>query len=519
MTPTEAYEALGLEFGAGQDEVRASYRRLTKEFHPDTLGPSATADERVAANDRMRRLNEAVEVLKNIHSTQEAEEAERAEKERAAHLAEFAAAVGQKDAVGAVTSFLRMEGLTVQFDGSLVCAGMKRGDLSYLNKEDVDHKKLTDDIRLLVKRVGGKVGIGEIQAAIRKIIRVGRVARRKEVFRRLLKPLSSADRAEADRQWAMLGTIYDTDNEALEIAILKKFYYDAKRKALGLKITNHLVPYLYGPQGSGKTTLAGLILSPFVDLAAPPVKIDELIDSRAGDIFDYSAILIDDINEIRVKDVPTLNSIVTLDRRNNRVLGTNTSVNRVQRAVIMITANYPAAEIVPDPTGNRRWAEQVMKFGDVTKGGDPNVWPTIARIDWTLLVRSVDATGPDPISAVREDLIDRQAESRTYSEVELWAADLEPARLKAIETPHGYGSEKLRKAFMDDTGTSLNPTAFGRQMNAASNFRTFPFGKGKATNKGRFYPWRGRKGSAPRARSTFTPRLIAGGGSDPRSAA
>lgn len=63
----EAYQTLGLEVDATDDEVKAAFRRLAAESHPDRFahqGPEAVE----AAADRFREVQEAYEALRRLRS-------------------------------------------------------------------------------------------------------------------------------------------------------------------------------------------------------------------------------------------------------------------------------------------------------------------------------------------------------------------------------------------------------------------------------------------------------------------
>ena len=63
----DPYQVLGVARGAGEDEIRAAYRRLAKQYHPD-LHPG---DPNAAK--RMNEINEAYDRIKNPQSYQQSQ--------------------------------------------------------------------------------------------------------------------------------------------------------------------------------------------------------------------------------------------------------------------------------------------------------------------------------------------------------------------------------------------------------------------------------------------------------------
>lgn len=57
------YDILALDKSATADEVRKAYRKRALETHPDKLGPSASDDERQAAQKEFQKVHEAFETL------------------------------------------------------------------------------------------------------------------------------------------------------------------------------------------------------------------------------------------------------------------------------------------------------------------------------------------------------------------------------------------------------------------------------------------------------------------------
>ncbi|EMD38946.1 hypothetical protein CERSUDRAFT_81740 [Gelatoporia subvermispora B] len=60
---TNLYEVLGVNKNASPEEIRKAYRKRALQTHPDRIPPTATPDEKKAAEEQFRKVNNAYEVL------------------------------------------------------------------------------------------------------------------------------------------------------------------------------------------------------------------------------------------------------------------------------------------------------------------------------------------------------------------------------------------------------------------------------------------------------------------------
>ena len=69
MSKRDYYEVLGLSKGAGDDEIKKSYRKLAMKFHPDRVSTLPDAEKKVA-EEKFKELQEAYAVLSDPQKKQ-----------------------------------------------------------------------------------------------------------------------------------------------------------------------------------------------------------------------------------------------------------------------------------------------------------------------------------------------------------------------------------------------------------------------------------------------------------------
>ncbi|WP_019994992.1 primase-helicase family protein [Aureimonas ureilytica] len=410
------------------------------------------------------------------------------------------------DPVQIVHDFLAKRGVEILFDGSLrlvaaTTMALTPADIAaVLDRDDVDHLWLLDEILLELRGKGIRMPKGDMERALRKVTRQSQGRRRRLIAEAILEPLSQEGRSEAGADWTRLAQgIFDAQPE-VAAACLQHFIWQVKQKLLGRPVKHHLMPVVFSrAQGSGKTTFVSRFLSPLRELATSPVLLSDFADPRSGDVYRFPAVFIDDVEKVPAPLVPVLKSVITGESLRRRKIGSSMSYALRQRATLIGTANNRIEELVADDTGNRRFVTLPFRNGEAGKNGDPLVWPIVMGTDYGRLWRFVDAFAPSPIEAQLGALFALQRRERPQTSVEVWLAALDVASeaVARITTKEGVRATPLWNLFLEQTGASISQTKFGGEMALHAADPTMPFTAKVHRVTGTFYPLRIKTDPAP----------------------
>ena len=186
----------------------------------------------------------------------------------------------------------------------------------------------------------------------------------------------------------------------LAVSAMKHFIWQVLSKAVNRHryVQRHLALVLTGVQGGGKTECGLAFLRPLKELRTDPTLLADVVDRRSGALFDYSVVFLDDVDNIKLAQVPTLKAIYH-------------GRGPVPPPAWHLVHHEAAAERhVPDDRERghrqdrarsdrlRRFLTTPFRNGEV-KGGDPKVWEVINSTDFTLLWRSVNVFAKSPSCA------------------------------------------------------------------------------------------------------------------------
>jgi curved DNA-binding protein CbpA len=74
MDKNKCLSILGIEDGASQDDIKKAYKKLALKYHPDKQDPSASAEDKQAAETKFKELAEAYDLLMNPDKLHKANE-------------------------------------------------------------------------------------------------------------------------------------------------------------------------------------------------------------------------------------------------------------------------------------------------------------------------------------------------------------------------------------------------------------------------------------------------------------
>lgn len=405
-----------------------------------------------------------------------------------------------------VEDYMHRQDLDILFDGSMQCRTLPQATpdpasiQACLLHETFDAQAVADGIVLELRAAHVEdVSRSAVSTALRAVLRLGKAERRRSVMEPLFSPLSEAEWLRAQAGWARLATDVFMAKPALAVACLKHFIWQVKRKSLHMPVTNHLMVIVYSPhQGGGKTTFVKAFVSPLKELATGPVPLSDVADPRAGSIFRFPVIIVDDIDAIGGQAIQHLKSVLTAgDGLRRRKLRTSSTESHDQRATVIGTSNLPVGQLVPDDTGSRRFAVVPFPNGHPARGGDAKVWNAVNDMEAALLWRSIDVFAPSPLDLHLDELVAEQTANDPTVRLLHWlrAIDLKSEAVLNITTEHGIPARQLHELFELQTGVEKSENWFARTVSATLGDPLVPFGGKRSTGKLRVWTFKPRPAS------------------------
>jgi hypothetical protein len=319
----------------------------------------------------------------------------------------------------------------------------------------------------------------ELKSAVREFVRIRKKVRKAVVIEALLRPLSLSEAADAAAEWEKLPELFDMDPQ-LVVACMQHFVWQVLRKQIGLEVTHHLMPVIVSPdQGAGKTRFLSALLAPLKELASAPARTSDLVDKRAISMLDYVVVVLDDMEKIARQEVENLKSLITSAEQLRRMMQTSMDVTAKQNTTLIGTSNSPINQLIPDDSGHRRFVEMPFRNGNVVKGGDPKIWPTINGLKAELLFRSVNPWLESPIVPHLEALAGHQAQMKVESKLLRWLNALNPdsAEMVAITTARGVRAGLLRDLYEAQNDVDISTNEFSKEMDALIARKQGPFAR------------------------------------------
>ena len=232
---------------------------------------------------------------------------------------------------------------------------------------------------------------------------------------------------------------------ALDVAVLRHFCWQVKRKMLGLPVKRHLFVVLTGGQNAGKTTFLKLFFKPLGNLVVD-LSIQAVCDERNYPEFQNHFIgFCDEMSKADKAEANELKKVITTEYLACHLMHTNSMGRPKQNLTFIGAANPALRDIIKDDTGMRRFheirvvgKEQLMPF-----------WAEISDMDYVAIWKSVDENGQNPIEPMLAELAIRQEELRAKGLVEKFIEDSEIRPCKDSDGGLFVPTEEIYSQFAD----------------------------------------------------------------------
>jgi len=202
----------------------------------------------------------------------------------------------------------------------------------------------------------------------------------------------------------------------LDVAVMRHFVWQVKRKIYGLPVEHHTMVALWGASGIGKSVAVHKLIEPLNDVAALR-DMRVFNDQFARRAFTRSFIMFfDEMGKSNDVDIDLLKNIITANVTEWRGCGSESINSAPQNCTFIACTNLPLRERIKDPTSARRFyqlncAEKVD-------------WVKINSIDYSLLWKSIDEKSECPITSFLDDLKAVQQKEIVHQDlIESWLSN------------------------------------------------------------------------------------------------
>jgi hypothetical protein len=259
---------------------------------------------------------------------------------------------------------------------------------------------------------GDKAGHGFRTEKLRYALELWIADQRKLVIARLQREVAY-QKGTPDREVRRWVRAVTGKEDPVDVAVVKHFIWQVKRKLHGLKVEHHLMAVIKGPQGGGKSSAIAALLAMLGELVDVLSDLSALGDERqAFRQALYFVTFCDEMAKAERVCVDSLKNRITSDVLKWRVLGLNTRAAGTNATTFIGALNGDIRDIIQDVTGMRRFyqIEAVERLD----------WDSINAINYAELWRSVDHLAEAPIKPVMEQLRVRQEAIRGKDMIEEW---------------------------------------------------------------------------------------------------
>lgn len=215
-----------------------------------------------------------------------------------------------------------------------------------------------------------------------------------------------------------LGALIGPDIKEIDLAIMKHFLWQVKRKAADLPVVYHICPIFFGKQGGGKTTAIEKLLSPIKDLTLS-FSPDEATDNRVKAAFGKNLVcFFDEMANMARVEMEELKKLITAETLTYRPMHTNKSAVAQQKCSFIGGSNKSMAELIYDPTGMRRFYEFVCM--------DKANFEAINSVDYSAVFAGIDGSlERGYVEHLLSQLVKHQQQRQSEDEIQHFVREME----------------------------------------------------------------------------------------------